>query len=181
MKKFILLFVLVLFMLSCGNYEYLYSKQYRAIDIISMPEMLKDKYGYLFLAHEKRIYAFGGEPDVFEHLVLDNCRKAGIYYTDTFTIVKLLPGRHSIRIVRPPKAYIGNNLDPNVPHNFAHFILNVKGGEVFVYDDTRGWTDAMKMVKKDINHLKDLKVSIDCYDCFEDPIPEKVFDFSCMR
>lgn len=172
MKKIVLLLSILILVSSCGNYEHQYSKQYRATDIISMPEMLKDEYGYLFLAHKKRTQG--------SHLVLDNCRKAGIYYTDTFTIVKLLPGNHRIRIVRPTSAYQNHSIVGRAAT--ASFNLNnIKGGEVFVYDDVKGWTEAMKMVKKDINYLKDFKVSVDCYDCSETPTPEKVFDLSCMR
>ena len=141
-------------------------------DVLPQGNVLSDEYGYLYMAHDKVL----GNPTL-SHLVMDNCRYAGTFYSDTFLLVKLVPGKHFIRLYRPAKSFY----DKSIQGNFASLDLNISGGEILVYDNHIGWSTGMELEQKGIDMLDGLPVSKGCVDCEKDPDPEQSLDLDCFQ
>ncbi len=166
-------FFVVLFVIGCNEPSPYYKSAINPNEILSLPST-DTSYGYLYLTHKK----VWGNPS-FSHLVIDNCRYAGIFYSNTFLVVKLLPGKHIIKIARPPEIYDleKNRYIPNAKGSRLRLIFpNVKGGDVYAYDMETGWTSAMVSKEIELEDLKNFPVSIDCVDCEKSPTYKEVFE-----
>jgi len=174
--KILFTFIIAFFITGCTNQPSYYESNIKPINILSLPYKNKS-YGYIFLTHKK----VWGNPTL-SHLVIDNCRYAGIFYSDTFLVVKLLPGKHVIRIIRPPEIYDlqNNKYIANAKGNKIRLTLpEIKGNEVYVYDMEIGWKYGMVLKQINLNELKNTPVSIDCIDCIKNPTYEEVFGKKC--
>ncbi len=174
MKKVLLLIICMFMVLACGkSIEPRYTSTADPAEIRFLPHKIGTKFGYLYFTHDKT----WGNP-TNSHIVVDNCRKAGIFHSDTFIVVKLLPGDHVIKIVRPPERY-GK---PHLKANRAELVLPpIRGGEIFVYDVQMGFNTGMAPVEIKMEDLKGMAVSKDCLDCYRDPNPVDSFNKECYK
>jgi len=140
--------------------------------VLSIPEKYSDNYGYLFLTHDKVM----GNP-VLSHWVMDNCRYAGTFYSATFILVKLVPGTHVIRVVRPADAFH----DKRREANRARLVLNIRGGEILVYDNHIGWKTGMALKEKTMDLIDGFAVSKDCVDCSREPDARNSLSMDCFE
>lgn len=140
-----------------------------ASDVLSQPESSGNTFGYLFLTRKPDRAA------VVNHRVWDNCRDAGSFTSGTFSMVKLLPGRHHVEVTYEPVTHPGK-------HPFrARYDFDIKGGEVRVFNHEMAWETTMQSVETDIDFLRQFHVSSGCVDCTSDPDPREALDTRCLK
>jgi hypothetical protein len=162
----------LMFLGGCASTSQYAHSSVAADEILNAQLTYGNEYGYLYLTHDKVM----GNP-VLSHRVMDNCRYAGTFYSDTFILVKLVPGSHVIRVVRPAEAFF----DKSMGSNKARLTVDVQGGELYVYDNHIGWKSGMVLEPTELSLLKGMAVSRDCVDCAAEPDPDKSLDMGCFE